>query len=44
MLYELISKTTPLLSKKEIKNIDDIKKINKEKSLPLQSSLDNKNN
>ena len=28
----------------KIKNIDDIKKINKEKSLPLQSSLDNKNN
>jgi len=28
----------------KIKNIDDIKNINKEKSLPLQSSLDNKNN
>jgi len=28
----------------KIKKIDDIKNINKEKSLPLQSSLDNKNN
>jgi len=28
----------------KIKNIDDIKNINKEKPLPLQSSLDNKNN
>ena len=28
----------------KIKKIDDIKKINKEESLPLQSSLDNKNN
>ena len=27
----------------KIKNIDDSKNINKEKSLPLQSSLDNKN-
>ena len=27
----------------KIKKIDDIKNINKEKSLPLQSSLDNKN-
>ena len=29
---------------KKIQNIDDIKNINKEKPLPLQSSLDNKNN
>ena len=29
---------------KKIQNIDDIKNINKEKSLPLQSSVDNKNN
>ena len=28
----------------KIKKIDDIKNINKEKPLPLQSSLDNKNN
>ena len=41
-ICEFIKKNKKIAEK--IKKIDDIKNINKEESLPLQSSLDNKNN